>query len=385
MTLMAILIFIVILGVLVLVHELGHFITARRNGIKASEFGFGFPPRIVGVVKDDVAKKYRIVWGSKDVESPNTIYSINWIPLGGFVRIEGEDGSNGDDPKSFASKSTWVRIRVLLAGVAMNFVLAWVLFSAVLFIGAPQAVTSGEQGKYPDAKIQVIEVKPGTPAAMMGLQSGDVIVTLNGTKTTDMRMVSDFIGAHKGTSVAIGIRRGKETETLSGTPRIDYPLTEGSLGFSFTETATISYPIHQALWQGAQMTWSITGATLAAFGHMIGGLFGVGEKVAVDVTGPIGIAYMTKQASALGLVYLIQFAALLSVNLGIINALPIPALDGGRVLFILIEMIKKSPVSQRVEGTLHQVAFFLLIGLMIWVTFHDVAQYHLWSRLMGIL
>jgi regulator of sigma E protease len=375
------LIFIAILGLLVFFHELGHFLVAKWHGIKSDEFGFGFPPRICGIVKDDVSGRYRLLWGNKDIQSTHTLYSLNWIPLGGFVRIEGEDGSRADDPKSFASRPAWTRIKVLGAGVFMNFVTAWVLFSIVFWLGLPQAIDDSERDAYADVKIQIVEVKTGSPAESMGLQAGDSIVAIDGEPVTALSQVSALIAAHKGESISVDINRFGKPLQFAGVPRIEYPSDEGALGISFSETAVVAYPWYESIWRGAQTTYSATIAIFGAFGKMLGSLVGVGTKTAVDVTGPVGIVYLTKQMSDLGLSYLLQFAALLAVNLGIINILPIPALDGGRILFVLIEKLKGSPVSRHVEGMIHQVGFLLLLLLMFFVTLRDVSQFRIVEKL----
>ena len=161
---------------------------------------------------------------------------------------------------------------------------------------------------------------------------------------------------------------------------MESPQGEGALGISFTETAVVAYPWYEAIWRGAQATYNVTVSILEAFGRMIASLFGA-PKVPIDVTGPVGIVYMTKQMSDLGIAYLLQFAALLSINLGIINILPIPALDGGRILFVLIERLKGSPVSQKVEGMIHQVGFILLLLLMLFVTIRDFAHVKIFEKL----
>jgi regulator of sigma E protease len=375
-----VIIFVIILGALVFVHELGHFITARWNGIKVDEFGFGFPPRIGGFVKDSTTGKYRFILGDKDERSEHTIYSINWIPLGGFVRIEGEDGGHTDDPNSFANKSACVRVLVLAAGVLMNFFLAWILFSVVFSLGLPQPIDDSERENYPDARVQIVDIRQGSPAAAMGLQAGDAIIAIENVKIKGLQSVSDTIAANKGREIAVEVDRFGKSMTLHGTPRTESPAGEGALGISFSETAVVSYPWYKAIWHGAQATYTVTVSILEAFGRMIASLFGA-PKVPIDVTGPVGIVYMTKQMSDLGIAYLLQFAALLSINLGIINILPIPALDGGRILFVLIEKLKGSPVSRKIEGMIHQVGFILLLLLMLFVTIRDFSQFKLLQKL----
>jgi regulator of sigma E protease len=378
------LIFIIVLGILVFVHELGHFVVARRNGIKAEEFGFGFPPRMVGVVKNAETGKWETVWGNKEVVSPNTVYSLNWIPLGGFVRIKGEDGSQRDKD-SFAVQSAWVRTKVLVAGVAMNFLLAWVFISIVLMAGFPQMADPNGAGEGSGKRfIQISEVKPNTPAEAMGLQFGDVIQGIDGKKPANVEQVQKYIADHKGREIVLQVERGKEKLTLAGVPRTDYPEGEGSLGIALGETEIVRYPWYQAIWEGARTTYGLTLAILGGLFDLLKSLLGFESAMGLEgVSGPVGIAHLTKQVSELGLVYLMYFTAILSINLGIINILPIPALDGGRVLFVLIEVLKGSPVSQRIEGLFHQFGFIALLLLMVLVTVHDLGKFRLFERLFG--
>lgn len=394
---LAVLVFIVILGILIFVHELGHFVTARRNGIKASEFGFGFPPRLIGfqyLYENGKRKKWRIVWGGHDGDDPNekkdlaeahekkftggTIYSINWIPLGGFVKIKGEDGGNKDDGDSFAGKSAWVRTKVLAAGVAMNFVLAWVLISIVFMIGAPQAVEEAENVSA--TKIQISDILPETPAQLAGLQIGDEIVKNQknpvgeAVKLSNVEDVQNYIKNNAGKELDLAIIRGDQTLSIKITPRISAPEGQGLLGVNLAQTAIIKYSVPKALWEGLKTTGNLILAILVALGGIIKSLF-MGNGVGADVAGPVGIAVLTKQVTGLGLVYILQFAALLSINLGIINILPIPALDGGRILFVLIEKIKGKPVSQKIEQAFHSIGFLLLILLLVLVTFKDVMKF----------
>lgn len=377
--LVTIFIFIIILGLLVFVHEAGHFIVAVRNGIKADEFGFGFPPRMFGFYKDETTGKYKFVWGNKDVQSQNTLFSMNWLPLGGFVRIKGEDG-HSHDPDSFAGKSAWIRVKVLGAGVFMNFIFAWLLVSIVLMIGFPQAIDSSNRAQYANTKIYITNVLKDTPAGKMGLQAGDQVVAIDDTVVKGLEDVSAIIKSKQGTEITIEVNRlGKELK-LRGTPRVNPPENEGALGIGFTETAIVKLGFFQAIYQGALNTYEMTKQILVALGRMFGMLFG-GDKVAVDVTGPVGIVYMTKQMSDLGFVYLLQFAAILSINLGIVNILPFPALDGGRIFFILIEKFKGRPVSQKVEMALHQIGFLLLLLLMAFITVRDFSQFQLLEKI----
>ena len=428
---LAVIVFVIILGLLIFVHELGHFLTARRNGIKAEEFGFGFPPRIFGIQflsgrekqktmevesiekeivdiksgKNEIRKetitekmrqvvrlidikKWRIIWGSRDGDDKNekkdlqeahqkkfagsTIYSLNWIPLGGFVKIKGEDGGNKKDQDSFAGKSAWVRTKVLAAGVLMNFVLAWALISVVMMIGAPEATDTDKN--IAGSKIQISEIISGSPAENSGIKVGDEIAkTQNGIKIESVKDFQDFVNANKGKEINLSVQRGKEAIQIKITPREDAPNGEGPLGVGLAQTSIVKYPWYEAIWIGFKTTLSLIGAIFAALGGILKNLF-MGNGVGADVAGPVGIAILTGEVTKLGLVYILQFAALLSINLGIINALPIPALDGGRILFILIEKIKGSAVSQKVEQIFHTVGFILLIILLVLVSFKDVLK-----------
>lgn len=393
-----VIVFIIVLGVLIFVHELGHFVVARRNSIRAYEFGFGFPPRIFGfqAVTNPKTKKrkWRMIWGRHDGDSEQemaeieeieekglkvgTIYSLNWIPIGGFVRIKGEDGGHQGDKDSFASRGAWTRTRVLAAGVLMNFVLAWFLISINLMIGAPEAVDPNSDS--PLAKIQVSEVVPGSPAETMGLQIGDEIAKAQ--KAADghqlyfknISALQDYINSQKGQSINLKINRGSETLNLTGAPRANYPEGQGPLGIALAETQIVSYPWYQAIWKGLVATGDLIVTIVVAFYGLIKSAF-MGKNISADISGPVGIAILTRDVTRLGLIYVFQFVALLSVNLGIINILPIPALDGGRILFIIIEKIKGSPVTQKVEQAFHTVFFVLLIMLMVAVTYHDVLKY----------
>lgn len=392
-------VFIIILGLLIFVHELGHFLVARKNGITAYEFGFGFPPRILGfqLLKGEKVKKWRFIRGKRDTDKEwktepdlkeGTIYSINWIPLGGFVKIKGEDGSRANDPDSFAARSAWIRIKVLFAGVAMNFVLAWVLITLALMIGAPEAV-DGANKKIRDAKIQISQVISDSPADSMGIKAGDEIIRCNiednrcRKNFEDVSQIQNFINDHNGQEIILQVKRGKDLIDLKGVPRTDYPEGQGALGISLVKTAIVEYPWYEAIIKGFTSTINVIILIITTLFDLLKNLI-IGEKVMVDVSGPVGIAYLTKQVTQLGLVYILQFAALLSINLGIINGLPIPALDGGRILFIIIEKIKGSPVSHKVENFAHTVGFVLLIILMILVTLRDVLKLEVVSKIGNI-
>ncbi len=379
-----VIIFIIVLGVLIFVHELGHYLVAIRNGIKAEEFGFGFPPRIFGVFKTKDGK-YKIIWGNKNIKTKNTIFSLNAIPLGGFVKIKGEDGNNKDED-SFAAKSAWVRIKVLSAGVLMNFLLAWFLLAIVFSQGVPQAVDDSVVVNG-DTKVQISQVVPDSPADKNNLKVGDIILGIKGgdeeVAVSKTKEAQNIIGNNKGKEIVLTIKRGADVFDVTVTPRTEYPEGEGALGVGLVRVEVAKYTWYEAIGGSLLAVLSLTKLIIVTLFSILGKLI-VGAKQTVDVAGPIGIAFMTKQVVAMGWVYLLQFTAMLSINLAIINAFPFPALDGGRILFVLIEKIKGSPVSQKVEQIFHTVGFSLLILLMIFVTFRDFIHFEVINKIMNL-
>lgn len=377
---LTIIVFIVILGFLVFVHEIGHFLVARKNGIKADEFGLGFPPRAIGVVQDEKSKKWKVVRGNKEIESPNTIYSLNWIPIGGFVKIKGENGEGKREKDSFAHKSAWTRTQVLAAGVIMNFVFAWILLSIGFMLGVPQEVTDVNT---PGASIVIQGVEPGSPAEKMGLKGLD---TINQKQRDDgkeviLKSVPDvqgFITDHKNRNIDLSITRANKEMVLSGVPQ-ETPEGKGRLGISLAQVTVQKFSFFPAFKEGLIEIKNI----FIMIGMVIQKLF-QGETSGIDATGPIGIAVFTGQVIPLGFAYILRFAAILSINLGIINALPFPALDGGRILFIIIEKLKGSPVNQKVEQAFHTVGFLLLMLLMVVVTYNDIIKFNIIDKIKGI-
>jgi regulator of sigma E protease len=389
-----------ILGILIFVHELGHFLTAKRNGITSHEFGFGFPPRIFGMVKDEKTGQWRKIWGNKEYHGNNTLYSVNWIPLGGFVRIKGESAIDmegkkmeelskedqkfvkmAQEPDSFAMQSKWVRFRVLIAGVTMNFLLAWVLISVVLMIGAPEPKSDdiNPDQIVADIGVQIVEVEADSPADNIGLKVGDSIEQVchqdECVEITSAEQLKETIFAYQGEEIAVHIVRGKDKIVVMGVPRTDIEEGQGALGISMMETVLVKYPFFQAIWEGLMRVIGLTQMILQAFWTLVTAPF-TDEGVNMEnMAGPVGIAVMTKQMQDLGFVYLLQFMAILSVNLGIINILPIPALDGGRIMFLGIEAIKGRPINPRIENMIHTVFFIALIALMAWITFADIMKY----------
>jgi len=372
-------IFLLILGVLVFVHELGHFLVARRNGVKADEFGFGFPPRLAGFVQDEKTKKYKFVWGNQDIESKNTIYSINWIPLGGFVRIKGENGDGANDPDSFASKKAWPRIKILAAGVIMNFILAWVIITTLLVIGQPQEVPENTPGSF----VFIGMVAPDSPAENMGLIAGDKVlrICLKSDSCVDAATVSQFVGFindNKGKEIAIEINRNNAILNLVGMPRENPPIGQGPLGVQPVQTSIVKYPWYEAAKNSVVVIFNFVILILGFLKNLI-----IGKGSFSEVSGPVGIFRYTGQVAKQGFLDVLNLMAVLSINLGIINILPIPALDGGRILFILIEKIKGSPVNQKTEQAFHNLFFILLLTLMAFISTREILGIGFVKHLLG--
>jgi len=389
-----------VFGLLVLVHEFGHFITAKWAGIRVEEFGLGFPPRIVGVRKRD-SGGWEVIWlggrqneedtyssqkqtpfsgtsggvSNPDTASNHTIYSLNFIPIGGFVRMPGENGDVNDengtyDPQSFAAKPAGKRLIVLVAGVTMNVILAMVLFTIAFGFGEPQLLP------------QIGKVIPGSPAATAGIRAGDTIVAADNHPVkffSDLvTIVSNKIQAdknqHATVPITVQISRPGSVSPITTTvnAREHPPAGQGSMGIQASGKVTFnSIPLWQAPIRGVQYTFEITGSFLQAIGQMITG------ALPFQLTGPVGIVRITGDVAQTvpteGWWPLLSLTAVLSLNLAIINILPFPALDGGRVVLVLLEVLRGGKrLKPEVEGIINFVGIAILLTLMVVITFFDV-------------
>ncbi len=354
-------IFIAVLSVLVFVHEFGHFVMAKRAGMKVEEFGFGFPPRLFGIKRGE------------------TEYSINWIPFGGFVKILGEDGEQKDNPRSFAFAGIRVRSGVVIAGVIMNFLLAVVLLTIVNATGLRIGLANDQIGQnVRNIKVQIIQIVPGSPASLAGLKPLDEIVgfEIGNQKypTVTVEKVQALVNENRGREIIVDIQNGNSIDKIKIVPRQNPPPGEGALGVSLALTGLVRYPWYQAIERGVVDSAMILEQTVIGYATIIKNAVLTG-KAGTELSGPVGIAVITGQAAKLGLTYLLQFVALISINLAILNIIPFPALDGGRLLFIIIEKIKGKPVHKKIENAVNSVGFALLILLMIYVTTKDIIKF----------
>lgn len=361
---MSVIIFFLVLFVLILVHEWGHFIAAKKTGMRVDEFGIGFPPKLYGIKKGE------------------TEYTFNALPIGGFVRIFGEnpdslDESDPDKARAFGSRPRWAQAVVLVAGVTMNVIFAWFLFFITFVAGVPTAVD--ETMASPEAVLYISGVLPTSPlygqiqpgSRIVSIGSGESILN-SPTPTT----FSEFIQTNSESEVAINFSKSGEESTVSVTPvlgLIPDAETKAAVGVSLAMVETQSYSVTEAV-------VSATTATYSGLINIATGLFTLlaqsisGTADFSQVAGPIGIVGMVGDAAGFGLVALLTFTAMISLNLAVINMLPIPALDGGRLVFVLIEAVIRRRINPVWIGRTNLVGFALLMLLMIAVTFNDIMR-----------
>lgn len=364
---MSIIIFILILGILVFVHELGHFGVAKFFKVRVDEFGMGFPPR-----------------AAKLFQRGETEYTLNWIPFGGFVKIHGEDPlehgeMDKDYKRSMVSKPWWQQILVLIAGVTMNIILAWVLFSGAYMIGAPTpASTVDDPSRLKNPALTILQVMPETPADIAGLKTGDRVVKVttpqailvNGNQQT---FITTIQNTQPGETATISILRENEPQEITVTPSSNNDAGKQQIGVAIDVVGMYRTGFFKSFAEGAKSTYFGTVNTFKAFGNLLVDAVR-GEASMASVTGPVGLAGLVGDAQKIGFVYVIILAAIISINLAIINILPLPALDGGRILFVIIEAIIRRPLPKKFVMWTNTAGFFLLIGLMLVITVKDVIK-----------
>jgi len=349
--------FISLIGLIVL-HELGHFILAKKFGVKVEEFGVGLPPRIFG-------KKIG-----------ETVYSLNLLPFGAFVKILGEE-ERIDDPRSFNKKPIWQRASILLAGCLSFWIVSAVLLSVVMNLGVPRAISDDVSQTLNIPKVQIMTVSPGSPAETAGLRAGDTIrefkIQNSKFEIKKVKEVIELTEANKGKEITLTIERGKEIFEVNLVPRALPPQREGPIGIALSRIIVESYSWYQAIPKGILATGNLTFLIIQGWFGAIKNFF-LGLPTGVQIMGPVGIFSLTAQISQLGVNYFLQFIATLSIYIALFNLLPIPAVDGGRLLFLGIEKIFKKPIPQKIEQRIGALCFSLLILLMIWVTIKDITK-----------
>ncbi|MDD5731756.1 MAG: site-2 protease family protein [Patescibacteria group bacterium] len=347
-------VFFLLLGILVFVHELGHFIAARLSGMKVEEFAFGFPPKIW-------SKKYK-----------GTKYAINLFPIGGYVKILGEDGDS-KDKNAFGSKSIRARMFVLVAGVTMNFILAFLAIMVLFWVGLPPLVSTPE--KYNGTVIEgsgglyIESINADSLAQKYDFKIGDTIVSVDGVNVPRVGDLREQVAKNKGGKLSIELKRGndilnKEIE-IGDNSVLGVGLIEKVFHVSYSWWKVPYY----ALLETGRTLWAAVVAIINFFKNLI-----ISHAVPADVVGPIGLFGITSVALSLGFGYILMLLILLTINLGIINILPFPALDGGRVVFLIAEKIRGKKVAEHVEGIINLIGFWLLIILMILVAVRDVMR-----------
>ncbi|HEY9583707.1 MAG TPA: RIP metalloprotease RseP [Candidatus Paceibacterota bacterium] len=353
---MTVIIFLIVLALLIFVHELGHFLVARWCGIRVDAFALGFGPKIV----------------SKKVGE--TIYSLNLIPFGGYVKIFGEnpddESINGPDRnRSFVHKPKWQQIIVLFAGIFFNFLFAWLFIVIAFSSGVPASTSSYSQytDQMTDKHIAITYVNPGSPAEKAGLRAGDTIVS------TSLEEVQRSINESQGREMEIRYIRDNIESSAQVVATEGIITGKYAIGIAMDDVATLQLPIHLSILESTKFTWHIISATFVGIYNLIAGIFD-GTAELSSVTGPVGIAGLIGDAAKLGFTYLIMFTAIISINLGVLNLIPFPALDGGRILFVFIEAIIRRPIKPVVANSFNAIGFGLLILLMVVVTYRDIAN-----------
>ena len=360
---MSIILFIIILAVLVFVHELGHFLIAKKTGVRVDEFAVGFPPKLFSFKRGE------------------TLYSLNAIPFGGYVKIFGEDpneeSSKGPDAKrSLINKPKYIQAAVLLGGIFFNILFAWLLISVSLMSGYKMPV---DTATYPvsNAKITILSVLENSPAQKAGLVAGDQIVSMKEGELAiltpqEVTEVQKFISESK-SSIELSLDRDGQIKTVSVEPSLGISGDNRAVGISMSKVGEVHLPVFVALWEGVKLTYDVVVQTFFSLIDFFGKVF-TGRADISQVSGPVGIAGLVGDASHFGFIYLLGFTAFISINLAVINFMPFPALDGGRLFFLIIEAIIRRPISPKILNFINALGFMFLIGLMLFVTYHDIVK-----------
>ena len=365
---LTIIIILILFSSLVLLHEYGHFVVARRNGVEVEEFGFGFPPKLYG-------RKYQGV-----------LYSINLLPLGGFVRLKGED-ANDMSKGSFAAASLTAKAKILMAGVGMNLLTAFVIFYALCITGLPglgsQFEPSFLKPTYAQNKQLILsDVAKGSPAAAAGLTRGDYVLAFNGKSISTDDQLRELTKTNAGREVALSVRQGDTVKDIKLTLRPP-SAKSGFLGVVSQQVYKLRYDPLQAVAAAAYVTLALLVATIVgvlqlfiALPSLIIGLFSPSvPTAAAAASGPVGIVFILESISSLGWAYVLLFMGNISVALAAFNALPLPALDGGRLFVSVMQRVTKRTWKPETEAKYHAIGFIALIALMVLISVYDVRKF----------
>jgi regulator of sigma E protease len=291
------------------------------------------------------------------------------------VRIKGEQGDSPNDADSFLAKSVWKRLMIIAAGVIMNWLLAAVLLSFALMIGAPTVLDSIPAGAHvSNREIAIIDVLPGSAAEKAGIQPMDAVLEIGGKVPANVQEVQAAIGSRETHQIDLHVKRDGKDILITAQPQYVEAIKKYGLGISLAEIGNVSFPVHLAVWNGVILTGEYTKATVIGFYDLFRDLFHGGGEAVKSVSGPVGIAVLTGKFAAQGILALIQFSAILSINLAILNFLPIPALDGGRAVFLIYEGIFRKPINRTAEAIAHNIAFIVPIALVLLITARDVMR-----------
>ncbi len=366
------LIFILVLAVLIFVHELGHFLFAKACRIRVDAFAIGFGPKL-------------IAWGKNE-----TKYSINVIPFGGYVKIFGENPDDEsltgpESARSFVNKPRWQQALVLVAGVLFNFIFAWLLYVGIFTYGVTATTAGFEKyaSDFSNPRIMVTDVVPNSPAEKAGIQTGDVIKAVipatvgqpvTGMPPQSIESIQNTIAGAESSSLTFEYTRGSSQPiSVKLTPTTDLIPGKYAIGIEMDNVGELKLPFFTSVYEGGSFTLSMIKETAVGLYTFIASIF-TGTANFSQVSGPVGIAGIVGSAAQLGFTYLLMITALISINLGVVNLIPFPALDGGRVLFVIIESISRRRISPRFSNVVNAVGFALLMLLMVAVTYKDIAK-----------
>jgi regulator of sigma E protease len=365
-------IFIVILGLLILSHELGHFLAAKWAKMRVDEFAFGFPPKLFSFRRGE------------------TVYSLNLIPFGGFVKIHGEDSLVDDVAESVRDRSRRFTARpkknqavVIGAGVVFNLILAWLLLTISFGIGFPTQATEENKNNLTEIRLLVASVLPESPAERAGLKIGDTVteITVSGITyppSIDATELGEIVQTSKGARVTLLYERGNTLVPTEITPVFNKETNLYTIGIGLESIGLLKLSPAKAIQEGGMRTVEYTWLTLSGFFNLIRDAL-LGKADLASISGPVGIYFLVSDAAILGLSYLLGFTAIISISLAVINILPFPALDGGRLAMLIVEALRGKPLSDRLVARINTVGFMVLIFLMVLVSYRDLAKYNLFG------